>query len=250
MRITDDIMYTLSSDLKRCVEEYIETQIPKSLIEFLQPYNFQEKNILLSAFDRYGFYLGYQKSGIRYRDSNGEPTIVSVKFGYTNSIRIPIRFDRIATRACEQNLGKRNVSNHIESCTITMPKTLELMISFKIIYAMRTFPKTSYSEAKIFAWSKWLKVNMQHIKEEGIDNPRMEYICRCFKALSERSCNQILKVFDCKEPVHDGFMGIRLDKRNRILYPVDAHGKQCKFAYNSITIPATTEVVKAWKDAI
>jgi hypothetical protein len=240
MRISNESVYKMAEEVKISVKEFVKKR-PARLQAYLKTLSPQDQEFILSQFDRYGYYAEYEKTGIRViNGKTGE--CEAFKLGFQNLDNY--KGTNTQRKLAEKKLRSRDKMKPTDSM-VTIPSTNNLMDAITAIISKKTFNKP-IRETLIYSKIKRLKPAIDKISESGIDEENLKKLDDIFINMDSDKRNAILEVFDSKNP-YINFTGIRYNKAGKLI-PVDKNGAQCIFAYNSLNLRSTIDILKVWKE--
>jgi hypothetical protein len=240
MRISNESVYKMAEEVKISVKEFVKKR-PARLQAFLKTLSPQDQEFILSQFDRYGYYAEYEKTGIRViNGKTGE--CEAFKLGFHNLDNY--KGTNTQRKLAEKKLRSRDKMKPTDSM-VTIPSTNNLMDAITAIISKKTFNKP-IRETLIYSKIKRLKPVIDKISEAGIDEENVKKLDDIFINMDSEKKNVILAVFDSKNP-YINFAGVRYNKAGKLV-PVDKNNNQCIFAYNSLNLRSTIDILNVWKE--
>jgi hypothetical protein len=230
----------MAEEVKISVKEFVKKR-PARLQAFLKTLSPQDQEFILSQFDRYGYYAEYEKTGIRViNGKTGE--CEAFKLGFHNLDNY--KGTNTQRKLAEKKLRSRDKMKPTDSM-VTIPSTNNLMDAITAIISKKTFNKP-IRETLIYSKIKRLKPVIDKISEAGIDEENVKKLDDIFINMDSEKKNVILAVFDSKNP-YINFAGVRYNKAGKLV-PVDKNNNQCIFAYNSLNLRSTIDILNVWKE--
>ena len=244
MKIDKSTLQKAAIELKMAIKKYVEEYDGTLLKEIMGRYTCDERNFLLQYFDRKGYNIEYQKSGIRCVNENLD--LHMLKFGYDMN-------DIPDTGVESVDSLRRQHANEIKKVKvkkslITYPKTEKMIEGFRIIFSQKIFPNKPFHEIIMYNKVKRLKIAMDKVSENGCKFEDARVLNDIFSGLTVTQRNYILEVFDSIIP--GNFKGLRYNDELGLYMAIDKNDIPCKFKYNSLNLRKTKEIIDKWKKAI